>query len=253
MKTETIPLPILAACFHSFGVLLGCGVNLSRSLQLLTERADHAGLREALQHCRDRVNEGSTLSQAMSDRPAVFPTTALLLVRVGEYGGVLDETVARLARELDAEQDLRDRIALVVAMARLQEERLGAEVSERIAELRERLAPVRRQAAYCRVLGCLLGSGVPIFTALSGAAEEFAEPERSQALQLLSEFAERCRVGNEPSLAAMVHEAGILPPVAVQLFAIGEETGRLDVTMDRAAELLEHEVIGELNAALAMG
>ena len=253
MSEETVPLTTLATCFHSFGIMLGCGVCLIRSLRLLESSTDDPALREALEHCCARVDAGSTLSEAMAERPAVFPAVAYLLVRAGEYGGVLDETVARLGQQLDAEQALRDRIAMVVAVTRLQEERLGAEVSERVGELREQLVPKRRQAAYCRVLGCLLGSGVPILQALSCAAEEFDEPERAQALELRAEFAERCGVGGGVSLAAMVRETGLLPPMATQLLAIGEETGRLDVTMDRAAELLEHEVYGALNTALAIG
>ncbi|MBI2299593.1 MAG: type II secretion system F family protein, partial [Armatimonadetes bacterium] len=95
--------------------------------------------------------------------------------------------------------------------------------------------------------------GVPFLQALECAAGELAEPERSRALRVRAGYRERCTAASEPSFTAMMHEAGLLSPLVLQLFAVGEETGRLDVLMDRAAEALEHEVLGELNAVLAMG
>ncbi len=100
----------LAAITRQLATSLEAGLPLTNALDVISEQLDHAPSRELLNHLRTRVQEGSSLSEALAEHPGVFSPMYVRLVRVGETGGVLDSMLTQLADMLERQNELRDRV-----------------------------------------------------------------------------------------------------------------------------------------------
>ena len=100
----------LHAFFRAFAVLLSSGIAIRRALVVAVECSKHASLREALRGVLADIEHGSTLSQAMSRRPADFSSLHTALIAAGEAGGVLDQVLQRLSEVLDREHAVRRKL-----------------------------------------------------------------------------------------------------------------------------------------------
>ena len=103
----------------------------------------------------------------------------------------------------------------------------------RLPVLREFTASYRA-ALFCRTLGVLLGGGIALSTALRMLAETMAAAGSSA---LWTRIAERVRQGGK--LADAIAEMRGLPPVAIRMIRLGEETGQLAPLAVKTAELFE--------------
>src|SRR5262249_4541814 len=77
----------LALATRQLAVMIGAGLPIVRSLQLLAEQADRGPLRRTLHDVASRVEAGSTLTDATAAHAHVFPSLYRSLVRAGETGG----------------------------------------------------------------------------------------------------------------------------------------------------------------------
>lgn len=91
-------------------VLQRSGVPLLSGLQALQEQLDSPGLKRVLRQVHQDLLEGRTFSQALAQHPKVFSPVYLGLIRVGEAGGLLDETLQQLAQLLEWDMELRNRL-----------------------------------------------------------------------------------------------------------------------------------------------
>lgn len=95
---------------RQLAVLQKSGVPLLSSLQALQEQLPSPSLTRILREVADDLQEGKTLSQALTRYPTAFGAIYVGLVRVGEAGGLLDQTLAQLARLLEWEIEVRNRM-----------------------------------------------------------------------------------------------------------------------------------------------
>lgn len=100
----------LAQFTHQLATLLGAGQPLDRALGILLELPEGERAKKLIERVRDRVRGGTTLSQALDEEHGVFPKLYVSLVRAGEAGGSLEETLRRLADYLERSQQLRGSI-----------------------------------------------------------------------------------------------------------------------------------------------
>ena len=105
----------LAAATRQLAVMLGAGLPVVHSLQLLIEQAESGPLRRTLRDVARRVEAGSSLGDAAAAHADVFPPLYVALVRTGELGGVLEAVLHRLGAYL--EQSARLRRTVVGALA----------------------------------------------------------------------------------------------------------------------------------------
>ncbi len=87
--------------------LVGAGVPLARSLEILVELCGSPKLKEVLEEIHTDVTGGASLAEAFERHPKVFPPIYVNMVGVGETGGVLDTILARLAEFQAQMEDLR--------------------------------------------------------------------------------------------------------------------------------------------------
>jgi general secretion pathway protein F len=100
---------------------------------------------------------------------------------------------------------------------------------------------------WARGLALLAGRGVSLPEALRIAAALFSNAVMREAGDIL---ADRVREGRSLSTAAA--ESGRFPEAAIQLIRIGEESGNLDMMLERAAEYHGGEARGRLARLTAL-
>jgi len=90
--------------------LVDAGVPILRSLDLMRSQQRSTLFRKALTGMTREVNQGESLGNAMRRWPQVFDNLTIALVEAGEAGGVLDETLKRLAILLEDNAKLQNQI-----------------------------------------------------------------------------------------------------------------------------------------------
>src|SRR5450631_651835 len=97
-----------------------------------------------------------------------------------------------------------------------------------------RILEFHRTSVFCRNLGMLLGSGVPLATTLRILADLMATTGRSAAW---SGTVDLVRHGGK--LSDALAKTGALPPMAVRTLRLGEDSGQLPMLAQRIAEFYE--------------
>ncbi|MEY4806058.1 MAG: hypothetical protein RLZZ206_447 [Cyanobacteriota bacterium] len=95
---------------NKLSALVDAGVPIMRSLDLMHRQQKSALFRRALSSMTAEVNQGSSLGSAMRRWPKVFDNLSIAMVEAGEAGGVLDETLKRLARLLEENARLQNQL-----------------------------------------------------------------------------------------------------------------------------------------------
>lgn len=95
---------------QQLGTLLGAGLPLDRSLQLLLEIPEGERARNVVMRVRERVRGGASLSRALEEEHGAFSRLYVSMVRAGEMGGALDEALKRLADYLERARALRESV-----------------------------------------------------------------------------------------------------------------------------------------------
>lgn len=91
-------------------VLINAGVPILRSIDLVHSQQKSPMFRRALAAMVFEVNQGENLATAMRRWPKVFDKLMVAMVEAGEAGGVLDETLTRLAKLLEDNAKLQNQI-----------------------------------------------------------------------------------------------------------------------------------------------
>lgn len=95
---------------QQLATLLGAGQPLDRALSILLETPEDARARRVIGDIRDSVRGGAPLSQALERQHGLFSRLYVNMVRAGEAGGSLHETLQRLADYLERSQELKARV-----------------------------------------------------------------------------------------------------------------------------------------------
>jgi general secretion pathway protein F len=93
-----------------------------------------------------------------------------------------------------------------------------------------------------RTLGMLLRSGMPVMTALGMVNDLLGHTLQSHVAQA------RRLIGEGRLFSEAMVECSLTTPVALQLFRVGEKSGRLEVMMERAASFHEEEMLRWVDA-----
>src|SRR5262249_13023257 len=121
-----IKLTDLSVMCRQFSTMVDAGVSLVRCLNVLAEQSPNPKLKRIIIDLQAEVEAGNTLSRAMQKYPRVFSNLFVGLIRAGEVGGVLEESLQRLSDFLEKDVELRRKvksamtyptIVLVVALA----------------------------------------------------------------------------------------------------------------------------------------
>jgi type IV pilus assembly protein PilC len=92
---------------RQFATMINSGLAVLRALYVLEEQTQNQRFKKIIKAVRDDVEAGMPLSDAMSKQPAAFDRLYVAMVRAGEAGGALDQTLLRLATQLEKQDSLR--------------------------------------------------------------------------------------------------------------------------------------------------
>ena len=95
---------------QQLATLLGAGQPLDRALTILLDLPEEPAARRTISEIRDAVRGGTTLSGALERQHGTFSRLYINMVRAGEAGGSLEETLQRLADYLERSRLLRGRV-----------------------------------------------------------------------------------------------------------------------------------------------
>lgn len=105
-----VKLQELSIFCRQFSTMIDAGVSLVRCLQVLQEQSQSPRLKRIIHDIQAEVESGQTLSKAMEKYPRVFTNMFVGLVRAGEVGGVLEESLQRLSTFLEKDVELRRKV-----------------------------------------------------------------------------------------------------------------------------------------------
>lgn len=300
---------------QQLATLLGAGQPLDRALQILLDLPDSNEARRVIERIRDAVRGGTPLSQALEQQDGVFSRLYVNMVRAGEVGGSLDDTLKRLADYLERSKALRESVInaliypsilvlmvfgalllllgyvvpqflplfedmdvempiltrivmatgtlvsgywwLILALAigglvlfrkRLQdpEKRRGFDAWILRRGLVGGLMARLETARLARTLGTLVHNGVPLLTALSIARNVMGNLALSDAVETATG---EVKTGGGLSLA--LGRSKLFPRLALQMIAVGEESGELDTMLTKVADTFDIEVKNTVDRLLA--
>jgi len=189
----------LAWFTRRMSVLQDAGLPVLRSIRVILSDREDGALYDALNGVAEDIECGHTLSECFSKRPQIFDPVYVNMVKAGEAGGALELIFQRLADWFDKPNH-------------------------------------NELAGSLRVLGMLIGSGVPILEALS-LVRKTCLTDKYRAMYKNAYDAKR----EGKSLAEPLKKAGILPAVVVDIIDIGEKTCYLGTMLYKAADFLESE------------
>jgi len=101
----------LAVMTRQLAVLSKAGVPLVEALTALVDQVDQERLKRVLGEVKQKVNEGSTMADALAAHPRLFSTLYVNMIRAGEHSGALEVVLKRLAEFTESQARLRSKIA----------------------------------------------------------------------------------------------------------------------------------------------
>lgn len=104
-----IPRRRLADLFDHLATLLDAGIPIVDVLRSVSEQESNLRVREAMKAVCRRVENGSTLHEAMAAAPSVFDLTCIQVVRAGEHSGKLVQVLIRLSQTIEFDLQVRRR------------------------------------------------------------------------------------------------------------------------------------------------
>ena len=116
----------------------------------------------------------------------------------------------------------------------------GRRVVDRVLLRLPVLGDVLRKAAvarFCRTLGTLITSGVPILDGLDITARTSGNAIIEDAI-----MSTRKAVETGMTVAQPLKETNVFPPMVVQMISVGEQTGAMDAMLAKIADFYEEEV-----------
>lgn len=100
----------LVSFTQQLGTLLGAGQPLERSLDILIRQTHQPRVRALIERIREQVKAGKPFSQALQEEGGQFSTLYVSMIRAGEAGGALEDTLGQLSDYLERSQTLRGEV-----------------------------------------------------------------------------------------------------------------------------------------------
>jgi type IV pilus assembly protein PilC len=100
----------LTVATRQLSTMISSGMSLLRALYVLEDQAENEKLKDAFVGIRKDVEAGIALSEALSRHPEIFNELYVAMVAAGESGGILEETLHRVADQLEKDDSLRRQV-----------------------------------------------------------------------------------------------------------------------------------------------
>jgi type IV pilus assembly protein PilC len=110
-----IKLGDLAILTRQLATMVSSGMTILRALYVLEAQTENVKLAAELVEVRKDVEAGLPLSDALERHPKTFDPLFVAMTRAGETGGVLEDSLLRIADQLEKEESLRRQVKSAMA------------------------------------------------------------------------------------------------------------------------------------------
>jgi type IV pilus assembly protein PilC len=100
---------------RQLATMISSGMTLLRAFYVLEEQIENKLLRETVSAVREDIEAGISFSEALGKHPKIFTPLYVAMVRAGEAGGVLEESLERVADQLEKDDSLRRQVKSAMA------------------------------------------------------------------------------------------------------------------------------------------
>ena len=108
-----IPAMERSIATRQLSTLVGAGIPLVDALAAIVQQTEHVRLKMVLGQVRDRVNEGSSLADALAQSEQ-FDNLYVSMIRAGEESGALDVVLNRISDYLEDSIRLRNKVSGII-------------------------------------------------------------------------------------------------------------------------------------------
>ncbi|WP_312600118.1 type II secretion system F family protein [Pseudomonas luteola] len=307
----------IALFTRQLATMLGAGVPLLQSFDIISEGFDNPNMRKLVDDIKQDVAAGNSLSSSLRKKPQYFDDLYCNLVDAGEQSGALETLLDRVATYKEKTEQLKKKIkkamtypiavivvAIVVSAILLIKvvpqfqsvfEGFGAELpaftlmviglsetlqewwfivllalfalgfgfqmahkrSEKLRDAVDRFVlkiPVvgailykSAIARYARTLSTTFAAGVPLVDALDSVSGATGNVVFRNAVDKIKQD-----VSTGMQLNFSMRTTAVFTSMAVQMTAIGEESGALDEMLDKVAAFYEEEVDNMVDSLTAL-
>jgi type IV pilus assembly protein PilC len=105
----------LTVMTRQLATMISSGMTLLRAFYVLEEQLENDKLREAISLVREDIESGLNFSDALAKHPKIFSPLYVAMMRAGEAGGILEESLERVADQLEKEDALRRQVKSAMA------------------------------------------------------------------------------------------------------------------------------------------
>ena len=301
---------------RQFATMINSGLALIRALSILSEQTENKTLAGICGEVRLDVEKGASLSQALARHPKAFNRLFIAMVKAGETGGSLDNTLLQLADIIEKQVELKRKIksamtypvavlclVLLICSAMLifvvptfksLFSSLGGTLPlpTRLligaSSLTKKFAPLivlfdvglvimfkrwlrtdggrarwdafklrvpifgklvhkTAMTRFARTFAVLLRSGVPILESLEITSETV---NNTVVSRVVKDVQDAVRQGE--TIHGPLSKHPIFPPMVTQMLAVGEETGMVDVMLEKVADFYDQEVEATVDALTSL-
>ena len=100
---------------RQLATMISSGMTLLRAFYVLEEQCENPLLRETVSAVREDIEAGLNFSDALERHPKVYNPLYVAMVRAGEAGGVLEESLDRISDQLEKDDSLRRQVKSAMA------------------------------------------------------------------------------------------------------------------------------------------
>src|SRR3712207_4839027 len=105
----------LTVMSRQLATMISSGMTLLRAFYVLEDQIENPLLRETIGAVREDIEAGLSFSDALEKHPKVFSPLYVSMVRAGEAGGVLEQSLDRVADQLEKDDALRRQVKSAMA------------------------------------------------------------------------------------------------------------------------------------------
>ena len=100
----------LTVMTRQLATMVSSGMTLLRAFYVLEDQVENPKLKDTLSLVREDIEAGLNFSDALEKHPKVFGPLYVAMVRAGEAGGVLEQSLDRTADQLEKDDSLRRQV-----------------------------------------------------------------------------------------------------------------------------------------------
>src|SRR6185369_4025566 len=100
----------LTVMTRQLATMISSGMTLLRAFYVLEDQIENKLLKETVSAVREDIESGLAFSEALAKHPKIFNPLYVSMVRAGETGGVLEESLERVSDQLEKDDALRRQV-----------------------------------------------------------------------------------------------------------------------------------------------